>query len=53
MEDTRKLVGKCGMCGTKVYQHNEDVTGMTSMCEECYMEASDWGLTDDDMELAF
>ena len=53
MEDTRKIVGKCGLCGTAVYDHNEESTGTAKMCEECYMEASDWGLTDEDIEDSF
>lgn len=53
MKDTRQLVGKCGLCGTKVYDHNEEVTGTTKMCEECFMDAEEWGLDAEDIEWAF
>jgi formylmethanofuran dehydrogenase subunit E len=53
MENTRKIVGKCGLCGTAVYDHNEEVTGSTKLCEECHMEAMDFGLSDEDIEDSF
>lgn len=49
----RVAVGKCRLCGTTVYEHNEEHTGTSKFCEECFMEAEDWGFDTDEIEDLF